>query len=792
MISALHRTSLAELTRRKSRSFFAVATLALAVASIGLFAMPTLIDRSMRAEVRAGKLADVRLATSPLVLGDARLAALARLPNVRAVEPHSGVAVRVYVGARRAPARVIGVPDFAHQGADVVHVESGAPPRGGELLSETQNANQGLLAVRTGERLRVVASDGSVHRLRVSGIGRNLEGGKEATDEDRIILYAAPATVAALSGVRGYDTLALRLDDTRAKAVAATIADVRAYLRGVPGFTGFTDLPEVRGAGDWPGKSDFQQFVDFFYVITVLALLSALVLISNTMTTLVAEQTSEIGVMKAVGGRRRQIALVYIRTALLLGALGSAIGIALGVVLANALVRYLGSTFFAIDVGFGIDGYVILASIVVGVLGPALAALPAIRRGVRVDLREALQASGSAVGGLDAADRLLRRIGFLPRTAQIGLRNLGRRKRRNLSTALTIGLAVGNLLAILGLAAAISHTAHGQWRDHGEDVKITSQGAKALDARAAHLIRATPGVAAVEPMFTADVRLAGEDAVVWSVRQGTMFRHRVSRGRWFTPAEERARAHVAVLQQTVATVAGARLGDTIRLETASGPLVLRVIGIAANQQEFGTALYVPITTMKAALGSTPAAISDYWVRTTSHDHAFIDRTTTRIEDTLAAHGYTAGSEIEYVGEANDVATFRTITTTIAVLGFLIVAMSMVGLANAMTMSVIERTREIGILRCVGARARDVRRIFGAEGVALAVLGWALGIPIGYLLDRLLVWLVREVVNVEVPVMFPPGNLLLALGGTVVLALVVILVPLRRAMRLKPGDALRYA
>ena len=57
----------------------------------------------------------------------------------------------------------------------------------------------------------------------------------------------------------------------------------------------------MRAAGDWPGKSSFQSFSKFLYVITLLALLSALVLISNTMTTLVAEQTSEIGIMKAVG-----------------------------------------------------------------------------------------------------------------------------------------------------------------------------------------------------------------------------------------------------------------------------------------------------------------------------------------------------------------------------------------------------------------------------------------------------------------------------------------------------------
>jgi putative ABC transport system permease protein len=91
---------------------------------------------------------------------------------------------------------------------------------------------------------------------------------------------------------------------------------------------------------------------------------------------------------------------------------------------------------------------------------------------------------------------------------------------------------------------------------------------------------------------------------------------------------------------------------------------------------------------------------------------------------------------------------------------------MVGLANTMTMIVIERTREIGVLRCIGARARDVRRIFATEGGALAVAGWLLGIPVGYALDRALVWLVKDVINIDLPVLFPAGNVALALIGTV--------------------------
>ncbi|HET7450929.1 MAG TPA: FtsX-like permease family protein, partial [Gaiellaceae bacterium] len=440
MVSALTRKSVSDLSRRRSRSVFAVLTLALAIASVGIFALPALMDRSMQAEVKSGKLPDLTVNTSPLALGRTQLAALAALPNVRAVEPRSFFDGRVYIGARRAPAVVVGVRDFAAQRADIVHVASGSAPGPNEVLTEVQNENQGVIDVRPGDAVQVVAASGMDVPLRVSGEGRNLGGGKNVIDNNVVLLYATPETVSLLSGVTGYQSLAFRLTDTSPAAVAATTDRIRRALRAVPGFAGFTWLPQVREAGDWPGKSDFRAFSRFFYVITILALLSAFVLIANTMTTLVAEQTQEIGTMKAIGGRRRQIAAVYVKTALLLGALGTALGIALGIALSNILVRYLGSTFFAIQVGFGVDPAILGVSVLVGVLGPALAALPAIRRATRVPLREALEATGSAVGGQDAGDRLLRRVRFLPRTGQIGLRNVGRRRRRSLGTALMVAL----------------------------------------------------------------------------------------------------------------------------------------------------------------------------------------------------------------------------------------------------------------------------------------------------------------------------------------------------------------
>src|SRR5512144_2335419 len=102
MLSASLRKSVTDLTQRRARTFFAVATLALAVASLSFLAIPTLIDRSMRREVAAERLAHLTLAMRPLPLGEAQLRRLASLPDVAAVEARSSVDTRVLIGDRRA------------------------------------------------------------------------------------------------------------------------------------------------------------------------------------------------------------------------------------------------------------------------------------------------------------------------------------------------------------------------------------------------------------------------------------------------------------------------------------------------------------------------------------------------------------------------------------------------------------------------------------------------------------------------------------------------------------------
>jgi hypothetical protein len=248
-VSALVKKSLTDLTRRKARSAFAILTLAIAVASVGLIALPALADRMMQKEVRSTQLADLVVFTKPLQLDGKQLAALGRLPNVAAVDGRSFYSTHAYVGERSVTTYVVGVPDFAKQGVDVVHLASGTAPRGEEALTEAQNSRQGTFAGAAGDQLTVLGADGLPRMIGITGVGRNMTMGLDAIDGGAIVLYTTPATVADLSGTPGFTSLSFRLRDTsRAAADATTLAASR-YLRTHTAFKGFTDLPAVRAPG---------------------------------------------------------------------------------------------------------------------------------------------------------------------------------------------------------------------------------------------------------------------------------------------------------------------------------------------------------------------------------------------------------------------------------------------------------------------------------------------------------------------------------------------------------------
>ena len=311
-----------------------------------------------------------------------------------------------------------------------------------------------------------------------------------------------------------------------------------------------------------------------------------------------------------------------------------------------------------------------------------------------------------------------------------------------------------------------------------------------FDGRAQRLIKRTPGVAHAQPYLMNLLEFRGEDGWLYAFPGQPMFETPITEGRMFTPADAASHARVVVIAGNFARATGTHVGDRVTLQTAAGPASFRVIGATSSQWYNGTGFFAPLQTVQQILHR--GSVNGYLIRTDSRDHGAIDRTTTRLEDRLAVAGYGVGTSVKYSDQQANVSQNQQISTVIGVLGLLIVAISMVGLVNAITMSVLERTREIGVLRCIGARGRDIRRIFTAEGLAVSLAGWVAGIPVGYGLARLFSWLLLEIVGIDFGFTFPPLNLLIALLGTVLIALLIMRLPLRRAVRLKPGEAIRYA
>jgi putative ABC transport system permease protein len=782
-----------DLGRRRARAILTSATIALAVAGTGMLAVPGLIDRTMNAEVGETQLYDVTLPVRDMEFDAETAHQLAAIANVNTVSARVRYTTRALFGDRRTPLALWGIDDFTQQSIDVVRVTSGAAPTEGAVLTDGANADAVDVSLDAGDSLDVVAPDGSVTSLDVSGGARSLaflQGPWEHPKQ--LILYATSETVRTLSGVSGVNSLAFRLDNTEPSAVGETVTRLRAWLDANVGPGALTDLPVTRDVGDWPGREFTHQMTTFVYVLAGLALITAVFLIANTMNTLMAEQTAEIGVMKAIGGRRRQIAGVFVRAALYLAGFGVVAGVPIGIALAHLIASFVTSSVLGVPGRFAVSIPVIAFSVAFAVLLTVGASAPALRRALRIPVREALQNQGAAVTfGLSPLDRLLLHTRFLPRTIRFGARNLLRKKQRTAATMLQIALAVATALGFLNMATSFGRSLDEDFSRLAWDASMFAPaGAPRLDATAREIVAKTTGVQRVEPILLNTIEYAGETYHAFGMADTELYLPDLRDGRWYDTEEAMRGAAVVVIGPNAARENGLDVGDTVTVTTTGGEMDLQIIGIDGSQQDNGRAFYVPLHWLQTATGWGDDA-NLLWLSMDHRATSDIDRTTNAVEDALVTAGYRVAPEALYALKAENKAANDAILNMITLVGGVVVAIGMVGLINSITMNVIERTREIGILRCVGARARDIRRAFAAESALQAVIGWVLGLPLGFLLSWGLARLTLTIMELEIATVFEAGTAFVVLAATVALAVLIVIGPIRRATRVNAGDALRY-
>ena len=147
----------------------------------------------------------------------------------------------------------------------------------------------------------------------------------------------------AARGSPAINWLDVRVDDPA--LAGATASTIRELLAEIDPQVTYWEPVRIRQPGWWPEQEQVANIVQLMYVIAGLGIISASFMVFTTMNTIVREQTREIGIIKAVGGTRGRIVRSYLLSASVLGALGTALGVAAGVPLANLLVGYAGRQF---------------------------------------------------------------------------------------------------------------------------------------------------------------------------------------------------------------------------------------------------------------------------------------------------------------------------------------------------------------------------------------------------------------------------------------------------------------
>lgn len=774
-MSARGRKILGDLRASKPRSALVGLSIAVGVAAIGMVTgARAMMLRSLDESRREGAFPSATLtadAIPPRVL-----ARVHSVPGVSAAE------LRHVIGARAAgrTMTLFAVPDWSRTELARITPEQGDwPPPRGTMLVERKSLH--ALGVPIGATVAVDLPGGAHGGVRISGTVHDVN--VPSTRTSGILNgYLTTATLRRLGDRREPNELDLRVSGDRRRVERVAAAARRTLERaGVSVRT--TSVPK-------PGRFWANDAVDsMVLLLTVLAIVCELLsifLVANIVAALVAGQVRQIGVMKAVGARTRQTASLYLATAAIYGLIAIAIGVPVAALAALVLVTY-SAGIVNLDAHFSLPGYVLGLELGSGLLLPLAAALGPALSGSGITVREAIARHGLEGRTAGFAARLAARLPRLPAATRLALTNTFRRKRRLLLTL--AGLVVGGsvFIAVLSVRSSLLGTLDSAATYRAYDVDVTLDRAASTQA-VERATAAVPGVRRAEAWAVVPgyrVRPDGSESetfpVVGAPSASTLLRPSVVRGRWLRPGDRRA---VVVNTDVLDNDPGLDPGDRIDLVVSGRRGTWRVVGIA-RRVVAGPVAYAT----REELGSGEARR----VAVVAEHPESADAEARRIADRLERAGFPVASARTSAGLRRlDRRNFGIIVSFLLIMATLLAVVGSLGLLGTLSLNVLERSREIGVLRAIGAGDGAVTQLVLVEALVVAGLGWLLALPLSLPIGRGLSEAVgRLFLGSSLEFHYSATGAFVWLGLLLALATAASLVPARRAARLPVRNVLTY-
>jgi putative ABC transport system permease protein len=713
---------LRDLSRDRVRTLLAVLAMAVSVASIGMVtgASVIMVDTLDAAYLR-NHAADALLETSGFDPGV--LSGVARTPGVRLVEGRRIVHARLRVGTDDwRNLDLIAVPDYQGVQLNRFFPEAGAwPPPDQAVVLERSTLS--FLAGRVGEVITIEMPDGRQAALPVAGTAHDLNY-PSASASGLLHGYVTFATLAALGQAAGYNEVLLAAGGERTLNNVDAVADrVRSEL-GQRGITVLAAL--VPPPGRFWADDQIAATVLLLDTLAVLAFVMSGFLVANIVSALVARQVRSIGIMKAVGATPRQVAVLYLGLVVGYGLLALLVGVPAGAVGAVGIVESTRTVLNFDPPGFLFSPAVLGLQVATAVLVAIVAALRPVIGASRLTVREAIASEGAGAG---------RRAGgwskTLPTPARLSARNAFRRRGR---LALTLAaLVLGGLafIAVLSVRSSLDRTLAEAAASRGYDVQLRF--AQPHDrALVEKLASQEPGVAGVESWAVAaasrvraDGGVSGTVQILAPPADSRLGRPPLLAGRWLLVGDER---ELVVNSDAVHDEPDLAPGHDILLRFAGSDSIWHVVGVARGLLG-GPILYAARDQLEAVQGGA-GMTTNVEVVGTDHSVAGEARLARSEEVAFKSAGY-AVDGVDTTAQWRDfLATDYSIATNfLLAMAVLLAAVGGLTLMGTMSLNVIERMREIGVMRAIGASDSSIRSLVVGEGLVVAVAGWLLAAPL---------------------------------------------------------------